>query len=110
MKLVLSILLLLTIAHPLFSQISHPDERILVCGGGGARGAWGAGYAKYLDSTLRSKNAGFKGYNNVYGTSTGSLMAPLILLSDFGKLKTVYTTTNQKRIFNVNPFKLDGKI
>lgn len=91
----------------------------MVVGGGGARGAWGVGFAKYLDSTLRKHDQElkwsheypkFNGYKIVYGTSTGSLMAPLIVLSDYNKLKAVYTNISQNDIFNVNPFKPNGKI
>lgn len=101
---------LLLASNIVTAQPERSGERILVVGGGGARGAWGAGYAKYLDSTLRKANHRFPGYKNVYGTSTGSLMAPLIVLGDFDKLKTVYTTISQKTIFSVNPFKSDGSI
>lgn len=100
----------LLLAGATMAQAPNPGARILVVGGGGARGAWGAGYARYLDSTLRLSNPYFQGYKIVYGTSTGSLMAPLIILNEFDKLKTVYTTVSQSTIFSVNPFRPDGSI
>jgi predicted acylesterase/phospholipase RssA len=80
----------------------HYNDRILVVGGGGARGAWGAGFAKFLDSI-------HGGYKIVYGTSTGSLMAPLIVLGKFDKLKEAYTSVTQDQIFNKNPFKMTAQ-
>ena len=76
------------------------NKRLLVMSGGGARGAWGIGVAEQL-----VKKHG--GYKAVFGTSTGSLCAPLILLQKFDLLEQAYTTVDQKGIFNVNPFKID---
>lgn len=92
------VLLLLGILYglPMFGQ------RVLVISGGGARGAWGGGLAQALAANGRS-------YTKIIGTSTGSLLAPLILLGDFDKLKTAYTSVEQRDIFNVNPFKTKGK-
>jgi len=100
MKHMLTICLLLT-AITLNAQ-RHYNDRILVVGGGGARGAWGAGFAKYLDSI-------HGGYKIVYGTSTGSLMAPLIVLGKFDKLKEAYTSVTQSDIFSKNPFKMTAQ-
>ena len=66
-------------------------------GGGSARGEWGAGFAKHLSDSLGP-------YNTVFGTSTGALMAPLIVLNEFESLQKAYTSVTQKSIFNVNPF------
>lgn len=74
--------------------------RILVVGGGGARGAWGGGFVQHL---VRDENGG-RPYDVVFGTSTGSLMAPFIALNDFATLKTAYTSVTQESIFDVNPF------
>lgn len=73
------------------------NDRLLVVGGGGARGAWGAGLSKYLADQ-------FGPYRKAFGTSTGSLMIPLIVLNQYDKLKTAFTSVTQKSIFNVNPF------
>lgn len=91
-------------AQPVASaQPNEINNRLLVVSGGGARGAWGVGIANMLDSTG-------KRYAHVVGTSTGSLMAPLILLRKFDDLNRAYTSVTQKSIFNVNPFKKDGSI
>jgi NTE family protein len=81
-------------------------NRMLISSGGGARGAWGVG----LVEALLQKHPG--GYDAVFGTSTGSLMAPYILLSNLDRgylkrLEHIYTSVNQKSIFNVNPFNTD---
>ncbi|MEO1256292.1 MAG: patatin-like phospholipase family protein, partial [Bacteroidota bacterium] len=49
-------------------------------------------------------------YDVVIGTSTGSLLAPLIAIDSFAQLKEGYTNVRQKDIFNVNPFNKKGKI
>lgn len=79
------------------------NNRILVISGGGSRGAWGAGFANYLSDS-------FGVYNVAFGTSTGSLMSPLILLGDFDRLQRAYTTVTQDKIFDVNPFKENGEL
>lgn len=77
---------------------SSGSNRILVIGGGGARGAWGAGYAKFL-----AKRNGTP-YKVAFGTSTGSLMIPLIVTDNFARLEEAYTSVTQKSIFSQNPF------
>jgi predicted patatin/cPLA2 family phospholipase len=79
------------------------NNRILVVSGGGARGAWGAGFAKKLSDS-------FGLYNIAFGTSTGSLMNPLIVLGDFDRLQKAYTTVTQEKIFDINPFKENGEL
>lgn len=79
------------------------NSRILVVGGGGARGAWGAGFAKRLSEK-------YGPYRVAFGTSTGSLMAPFIVLNDFKTLYEAYTTTTQKKVFNKNPFNEVGDV
>jgi len=81
-----------------------PNQRLLVVGGGGSRGAWGAGFVSFL----KEKNNCT--YDHVIGTSTGSLMAPLIVLNKFDELKKAYTNVTQRDIFNVNPFKENGDL
>ncbi|PSR56823.1 hypothetical protein AHMF7605_26660 [Adhaeribacter arboris] len=92
------LIILLFCQNILLAQSPVYNNRILVVGGGGARGAWGAGFAKHLTEKYKGS------YKTVYGTSTGSLMAPLIVLNDFVTLKTAYTSVTQRSIFNVNPF------
>lgn len=103
MKLFLVLNLIISLVATVMAQPGTAPNRLLVVSGGGARGAWGAGLANYLDSTG-------KRYAHIVGTSTGSLMAPLILLRKFSELNQAYTTTTQKKIFNINPFKADGSI
>jgi predicted acylesterase/phospholipase RssA len=97
-KLYLFILLLL-MAMPGWAKSPAADtsKRVLVVSGGGARGAWGVGVLSEL-----IKRQG--GYQAVFGTSTGSLMAPLILLKDMDTLATAYTQVTQSSIFNKSPF------
>jgi NTE family protein len=76
------------------------SRRLLVVSGGGARGAWGAGVV----SALIQRNGG---YSAVFGTSTGSLMAPLILLNDMDVLDSAYTHVTQDSIFSNNPFNVN---
>lgn len=81
------------------------QNRILVVSGGGARGAWGGGVVQNLVQKQNNE------YDVVIGTSTGSLMAPLIVANDFDTLRTMYTSVTNKNIFNIDPFKVskDGK-
>lgn len=98
--------LLLCVAGLLFlSEVNGQkiNNHILVVSGGGARGAWGAGFAKRLSDS-------FGVYNVAFGTSTGSLMNPLILLGEFERLEKAYTTVTQEKIFDVNPFTKDGSL
>src|SRR5579863_3049279 len=79
--------------------------RLLVVGGGGARGAWSGGFVKRLRYTEHKQP-----YRYVFGTSTGSLKAPLIVLDKFGPLETAYTSVNQGDIFSINPFTAAGRL
>lgn len=77
-------------AETIFSQnaipvISQKDSAVLVVSGGGARGAWGAGISKALDSLLHVN------YKYAVGTSTGALLAPFIVIKEFDLLKEMYT-------------------
>lgn len=83
---------------------SDTGKRLLVVSGGGSRGAWGVGFAQYLHDTR-----GYK-HRMVVGTSTGALMAPMVVLERYDRLATEYTTVNQRSIFNKNPFKKDGGV
>lgn len=81
------------------TSYKKPHSKVLAVSGGGARGAWGLGVVEQL---VEQGGA----YRAVFGTSTGSLMAPMVLLQQFDKLKTEYTSVTQKKIFNKNPFKV----
>jgi NTE family protein len=73
--------------------------KALVISGGGSKGAFGGGIAQYLIKDLGNN------YDLVVGTSTGSLMSPLLATGELDKLKIGYTSVTQKDIFKVNPFK-----
>ncbi len=75
------------------------QKKVLVVSGGGARGAWGGGVAQHLVEKQKQD------YDVVIGTSTGSLMAPLIVQEDFVRLREMYTSVTTKSIFSVNPFR-----
>lgn len=72
--------------------------RALVISGGGSKGAFAGGISEYLIKDLK------RDYDIFVGTSTGSLLVPLLSIGEVDKLKQVYTTVRQKDIFNVNPF------
>ncbi len=79
------------------------SNRALIVSGGGAKGAWGVGIVKAL------KEQGVH-YNTLIGTSTGSLMGPLILGDQMQELEEAYTNVTSDDIFNVNPFNKKGDI
>lgn len=70
----------------------------LVISGGGSKGAFAGGVAEYL-----IKN-GDKKYDLFVGTSTGSLLAPLLAAGELELAKNVYTNVSQKDIFSICPF------
>ncbi len=72
--------------------------RALVISGGGSKGAFAGGIAEYLITQER------RSYDIFVGTSTGSLLVPLLSLGKIEKLKQVYTNVRQEDIFNINPF------
>ncbi|HMQ06777.1 MAG TPA: patatin-like phospholipase family protein [Saprospiraceae bacterium] len=72
--------------------------RALVISGGGSKGAFAAGVAKYLIGDLNYQ------YDIIVGTSTGSLLGPLCATGDMQKVKLAYTTVGQKDIYNISPF------
>lgn len=75
-------------------------KRGLVISGGGSFGALGGGTLACLD----------RQYDFISGVSTGSLMAPLVGLRDWRRLREAYTSVSQVDIFDVNPFRQNGKI
>jgi NTE family protein len=100
-------LLLLILLAPILSFSQTTDNRIIVLSGGGSRGAWGGGFLQAMDSAEHPH------YVGAIGTSTGSLLGPLILTdkpSRFADLYRGYTQITQRSIFNVNPFKKNGDI
>ena len=110
MKKAFLILLSLMVIQNSSAQDSKPDAakeelHAVVISGGGAFGAWGVGVAQGLSESKNPRH-----YSLGVGTSTGSLMGPLVLLGDFPKLIDAYTSVTQKDIFSVNPFKKNGKL
>ncbi len=72
--------------------------RALVISGGGSKGAFAGGIAEYLITVCQND------YDLFVGTSTGSLLIPLLSIGEISKLKEVYTSVNQNSIFSRNPF------
>jgi predicted patatin/cPLA2 family phospholipase len=72
--------------------------KALVISGGGAKGAWAGGFAEYL-----VKEAGLS-WDIFIGSSTGSLLVPLIAINAWDDLKKAYTTSKQGDIFSNCPF------
>lgn len=70
----------------------------LVMSGGGSKGAFAGGIAEYLLRERRKK------YDILIGTSTGSLMVPLLAIGEIEKLKRVYTSVTEEEIFSICPF------
>lgn len=105
-KYIFVLILLSGKASALFAQVID-NRRVLVLSGGGSRGAWGGGFLRAMDSVEHPM------FIAAVGTSTGSLLAPLILSDDdnrFNVLYIGYTQVDQKTIFNVNPFNKEGKV
>ena len=79
--------------------------RALVISGGGSKGAFAGGIAQFLLQDCQRE------YDIFIGTSTGSLLIPLLSIGEISRLKSIYTSVTQKDIFSVNPFiikKLNG--
>jgi len=72
--------------------------RALVISGGGSKGAWAGGLVEYL-----VKEKGLH-WDVFVGSSTGSLLIPLIAVNGWDELKTAYTTSSQYDIFSTCPF------
>ena len=73
--------------------------RALVISGGGNKGAFAGGIAEYLIRELKHN------YDLFLGTSTGSLLLPLLSVGKLDEIKKVFTTVTQDDIFSSNPFK-----
>lgn len=77
--------------------------RALVISGGGNKGAFAGGIAQYLINDLN------RNYDLFLGTSTGSLLLPLLSIGKVEKIRQVFTTVTQEDIFNSNPFRFYRK-
>lgn len=85
------------------------EERIpkkaLVISGGGSKGAFAGGVAKFLIEDKKND------YDIIIGTSTGSLMVTHLALEKIDELHEIYSNIKQRTIFSNNPFymrKVDG--
>ncbi len=75
--------------------------KALVISGGGSKGAFAGGLAEYLLKVCKQE------YKIFIGSSTGSLLVPLLSIGEIEKLKKVFTSVTQKDIFNNCPFLLN---
>ena len=60
--------------------------KALVISGGGSKGAFAGGLAEFLITVCK------KEYKIFIGSSTGSLLVPLLAIGEIPKLKSVFTT------------------
>ncbi|MCC5936371.1 MAG: patatin-like phospholipase family protein [Lunatimonas sp.] len=72
--------------------------RALVISGGGSKGAFAGGVAEFLIRACRHD------YRLFLGTSTGSLLVPLLSIGEIEKIKAIYTSVTQNQIFDISPF------
>ncbi len=72
--------------------------KALVISGGGNKGAFAGGIAEYL---IEHKK---RDYDLFLGTSTGSLLLPLLSVGKVQKIRNVFINTTQKSIFKSSPF------
>jgi predicted patatin/cPLA2 family phospholipase len=77
--------------------------KALVISGGGSKGAFAGGLAEYLINICGQK------YDMFIGSSTGSLLVPLLSIGEIDRLKKVFTTVTQEDIFNNCPFLLKNE-
>ena len=86
-----------------YSQEKNDIKRTLIISGGGARGSWGAGFAKGLVESGKE-------YECVGGTSAGALIMSSVILNQFESLEMLFNTITNKDVYNVNPIRSNGKI
>ncbi len=77
--------------------------RGLVVSGGGSKGAFAGGMAEYF-----IKDLGIE-YDVFTGSSTGSLLIPMLASNNLETAKKVYTSITDKDIFTLNPYKIKVK-
>ena len=76
--------------------------KALVVSGGGAYGAYAGGIVEYLIKDLG------RDYDILLGTSTGSLLTPLLATGSVDQVKRGYLSVEQEDIFTRSPFKVNG--
>jgi NTE family protein len=74
--------------------------KALVISGGGSKGAFAGGIVEFLLKECHEH------YDLLIGTSTGSLMIPLIASGNIDLLKETFTSLTNKDVFSVYPFKI----
>jgi predicted patatin/cPLA2 family phospholipase len=74
--------------------------KALVISGGGSKGAFAGGIAQYLIEEKQQK------YDLFVGSSTGSLLVPLLASNNVAKAKKIYTEIKNSDIFSLSPYKL----
>jgi len=80
--------------------MADKGKKAIVISGGGSKGAFAGGICEYLVKNLE------KDYDIYLGSSTGSLLVPLLALGRINKLKIGYTNVRQSDIFTLSPFKV----
>ncbi len=78
-------------------------KRALVISGGGSKGAFAGGMAEFLINEQKID------YDIFVGTSTGSLLIPMLAIGEIERLKEAYTNVTQSDIFSNCPFTIDRK-
>lgn len=78
-------------------------KRGLVISGGGSTGAFAGGILEYL-----IKEKGLE-WDIVVGTSTGSLLVPLVSINKIDELKDAYTNVTNSDIFSISPYNKRNK-
>ena len=63
-------------------------SRAIVISGGGSKGAFAVGVLKRLFEVYPNLD-----FDMIVGTSTGSLMAPLLAMKDIASLETLYSNS-----------------
>lgn len=88
-----------------FSQFKNRNmNRALIISGGGSKVSWGAGFIKGLVEKEKLD------YKIVGGTSAGALIMGQVALNGFEKLEKVFETMTNKDVYNVCPFRKNGRI
>ncbi len=83
------------VSMPTFTTV-----RALVISGGGSKGAWAGGLASRMIQEATQR------YQMYLGTSTGSLLVPLLAANEFDAVREVFTQVNQASIFSSSPFRV----
>ena len=73
---------------------------LLLLSGGGARGAWGAGYLKgWQEPDADAKGVPMPTFDVVTGVSTGALQATYAFIGDYDSIYDIYTTTTSDMVW-----------